>query len=102
MFSRGPIIGSITEGCVPVFLCCLAFLDKCKHTASMTYVTLHPQYKSYLEMRSLLEMTILRRPDPDESPFSPHVAHGNEIFAFQMRSCHLGRACEISLEAKAR
>lgn len=85
VFNRGTFLRSVTRR----FLSCRAFLDICKHTASMTYVTLHPQYESYPEMCSLLERTTWVRSDPDESPFSLHVAHGQEIFAFQMRLGHL-------------
>lgn len=67
----------------------------------MTSVTLHPQCDSYLEIRSLLEMTTLMRPDPDGSSFSLHVAQNHKIFVSQMRLCHLGWACKISLKAKA-
>lgn len=49
-------------------------------------VILHPQYDIYLEI-SLLEMTMLMRPDPDKSPFCLHVVH---ILRFQMRLCPLG------------
>lgn len=67
----------------------------------MTYVTLHPQYDSYPEMSSVLEMATLTRPDPGESPFPLPVVHDREIFAFQMRLCHLDWAPEISLKATA-
>lgn len=67
----------------------------------MTYVILHPQYDSYLEINSLLEVIMLLRPDPDKGPFSLRVAHNYKIFVFQMRLCHLGWARDISLKAKA-
>lgn len=67
----------------------------------MTYVILHLQYNSYLEMSSLLEVIMLMRPDPGKGPFSLHIAHDYKIFVFQMRLCHVGWACDISFKVKA-